>query len=99
MQLDAAKTEACSNQQYLATSFAYLFFILIYLYFFFYLDFDAILTIEPCTMCAMALVHARFKRVFFFKLNNETGALISKWRLQDEPKINHHYEVFQLIEK
>lgn len=50
-------------------------------------------------MCAMALVHARAKRVFFFKPNKESGALISRWRLQDEPRINHHYEVFQLIEK
>lgn len=50
-------------------------------------------------MCAMALVHARVGRVFFCKLNNKTGAFVSRWRLQDEKRINHHYEIFQIIEK
>lgn len=50
-------------------------------------------------MCAMALVHARANRVFFCEVNPRQGALLSKWRLQEAPNINHRYEVFQFIEE
>uniref|UniRef100_A0A914GXZ8 Uncharacterized protein n=1 Tax=Globodera rostochiensis TaxID=31243 RepID=A0A914GXZ8_GLORO len=35
--------------------------------------FYAVLATEPCTMCAMALVHVRVKRVFFGALNEKSG--------------------------
>ncbi|KAI5635098.1 cytidine and deoxycytidylate deaminase zinc-binding region domain-containing protein [Phthorimaea operculella] len=50
---------------------------------------------EPCVMCAMALVHARAKRVFFCFENPECGALSSKVKLQAVPSLNHHFEVFK----
>ncbi|KAJ2939276.1 hypothetical protein O0L34_g13370 [Tuta absoluta] len=50
---------------------------------------------EPCVMCAMALVHARAKRVFFCFENPERGALNSKVKLQTVPSLNHHFEVFK----
>ncbi|XWS22014.1 hypothetical protein CRYUN_Cryun30bG0107200 [Craigia yunnanensis] len=37
--------------------------------------YDIYLVWEPCTMCAMALVHQRFKRIFYAFPNPEAGAL------------------------
>ncbi|CAB3262066.1 unnamed protein product [Arctia plantaginis] len=48
---------------------------------------------EPCVMCAMGLVHARIKRVFF-SMKNSMGALTSLTKLQCAPSLNHHFEVF-----
>ncbi|XP_053621278.1 probable inactive tRNA-specific adenosine deaminase-like protein 3 [Plodia interpunctella] len=49
---------------------------------------------EPCLMCAMALVHARVKRVFFCIDNPNFGSLKSRTELQSVPFLNHHFEVF-----
>lgn len=59
---------------------------------------DVFLASEPCTVCAMALVHCRAKRVFFGALRPSYGALSSRWCLQHNPSINHHYQVFQVTE-
>ncbi|XP_068621736.1 probable inactive tRNA-specific adenosine deaminase-like protein 3 isoform X1 [Battus philenor] len=49
---------------------------------------------EPCVMCAMALVHARARRIFFCLDNVLNGALKSKSKLQTISSLNHHFEVF-----
>ena len=41
----------------------------------------------------MALVHQRFKRVFYAFPNPITGALGSVYRLHGEKSLNHHYSV------
>lgn len=47
-------------------------------------------TIEPCTMCCGALIHARVKRVVFGALEPRSGAVCSHFRLLDTEGIYNH---------
>jgi tRNA(adenine34) deaminase len=51
---------------------------------------ELFVTLEPCAMCAMALMHARFKRVVFGALDPKTGAAGSVVDLFAQPQLNHH---------
>ena len=50
-------------------------------------------TLEPCAMCAMALMHARLDRVVFAAADPKTGAAGSVVNLFAEPQLNHHTAV------
>lgn len=49
-------------------------------------------------MCAMALVHFRVGRVFYGKRTPLSGVYESRWRIQEEKSLNHHYAVFRIDE-
>ncbi len=46
-------------------------------------------TLEPCPMCAGAMVHARVARVVFAAADPRAGAAASVFRLLDDPRLNH----------
>ena len=50
-------------------------------------------TLEPCAMCAMALVHARVSRVVYGATDPKTGACGSVFDLIADPRHNHRIEV------
>lgn len=50
-------------------------------------------TIEPCAMCAGAIMHARIARLVFGAADPKTGACGSVVDLFAEARLNHHAEV------
>lgn len=50
-------------------------------------------TLEPCSMCAGMLVHARVKRVVFGAWDAKTGAAGSVMNLLQHPALNHQAEI------
>src|SRR5690606_29432455 len=46
-------------------------------------------TLEPCTMCVGALVHARIARLVFGTTEPKAGAVVSQSRLLDSAHFNH----------
>ncbi|MFC0429470.1 nucleoside deaminase [Kutzneria buriramensis] len=50
-------------------------------------------TVEPCTMCAGALVLARVERVVFGAWEPKTGAVGSLWDVVRDRRLNHRPEV------
>jgi len=49
-------------------------------------------SLEPCTMCAGAMIHARIKRLVFGAYDPKTGAIESVMRIFDQPFHNHKPE-------
>ena len=50
-------------------------------------------TLEPCAMCAMAMVHARVARVVYAAADPKTGACGSVFDLLADPRHNHRVQV------
>ena len=46
-------------------------------------------TLEPCTMCAGAMVHARISQLIFAAAEPRAGVACSRCQLLDEPWFNH----------
>jgi tRNA(adenine34) deaminase len=50
-------------------------------------------TIEPCVMCAGALVNARVKRLVYGAADERFGAVETRFRLCDSESLNHRLEI------
>jgi len=56
-------------------------------------DCDLFVTIEPCAMCAGAMVHARIKRLIYGADDPKAGAVQSVMQVLNHPRLNHRVEV------
>jgi len=54
---------------------------------------DLYVTLEPCAMCAGAIMHARIRRLIFGARDPKTGACGSVVDLFAEKRLNHHTTV------
>ncbi|GAB7002613.1 tRNA adenosine(34) deaminase TadA [Nocardioides sp. AN3] len=52
-----------------------------------------VVTLEPCTMCAGALVLARVRRLVFGAFDDKAGAVGSLWDVVRDRRLNHRPEV------
>lgn len=55
-------------------------------------DADLYVTIEPCTMCSGAIVHARIRRVIYGAAEPKSGAVCSNGQVFDQAWVNHRVE-------
>lgn len=54
---------------------------------------ELFVTIEPCAMCAGAMVHARIQRLVYGSDDPKAGAVHSVMQVLNHPKLNHKIEV------
>ena len=57
------------------------------------IDCDMYVTLEPCSMCAGALIQSRIRKVYIGALDEKTGACGSVLNLLEDYKFNHKVEV------
>ncbi|HHD63828.1 MAG TPA: nucleoside deaminase [Desulfobulbaceae bacterium] len=50
-------------------------------------------TLEPCAMCAAAMVHARIARLVFGAVDPKGGGVVSRYRIGRDGRLNHDFEV------
>ncbi|HBG08974.1 MAG: tRNA adenosine(34) deaminase TadA [Limnochordia bacterium] len=60
-------------------------------------DADLYVTLEPCPMCAGAIVNARLRRLVFGAYDPKAGAVISLMNLVQDRRLNHTVEVLDGI--
>lgn len=64
-------------------------------------DYHVYTTHEPCTMCAMALVHSRVARLIYLRRSPKTGALSPEsgpaYTINDHGLLNSRFEVFEWL--
>ncbi|HKY35436.1 MAG TPA: tRNA adenosine(34) deaminase TadA [Polyangiaceae bacterium] len=50
-------------------------------------------TLEPCCMCAGALVNARIARLVYGATDPKAGAIVSLFQLGSDTRLNHRFEI------
>ena len=60
-------------------------------------EYDLWVTLEPCTMCAGAIAHARIKRLYFAAHDEKAGAVESGVRFFDSASCHHSPEIYSGI--
>jgi len=50
-------------------------------------------TLEPCAMCAGALVNARIARLVFGAADPKAGAVVSLFEIGRDPRLNHRFQI------
>ena len=56
-------------------------------------DCTLFVTLEPCAMCAGAMVNARLGRLVFGASDPKAGAIVSLFRLAEDNRLNHRFAV------
>lgn len=56
-------------------------------------DCTLVVTLEPCPMCAGAIVNARLDRVVFGASDQKAGACRTLFKITDDPRLNHRCDV------
>jgi tRNA(adenine34) deaminase len=56
-------------------------------------DCELFVTLEPCTMCAGAITHARIRRLVYAAADPKAGAVESALQVLNHPSLNHRVEV------
>lgn len=56
-------------------------------------DCTLFVTLEPCAMCAGAMVNARLGRLVFGAQDAKAGAICSLYQLGGDPRLNHRFDV------
>jgi tRNA(adenine34) deaminase len=57
-------------------------------------------TLEPCTMCAGAIVNSRIDTLIFGAVEHKTGGVISKYAICSDPRLNHQVKIVKgILEK
>ena len=54
---------------------------------------DLVVTLEPCLMCAGAMIHARIRRLVIGAVDEKGGAVLSNQRVLESGRANHRFEV------
>ena len=57
------------------------------------IDCDMYVTLEPCSMCAGAIINSRIKKLYYGAKDEKTGAVGSVLNLMEDYKFNHDVEV------
>ena len=57
------------------------------------IDCDMYITLEPCTMCAWAIINSRIKKIYIGTMDEKTGAAGSKLNLFKDYTFNHNVEI------
>src|SRR5688572_4877479 len=56
---------------------------------------ELFVTLEPCPMCAGAIVAHRVERLVFGAWNGQAGSAGSLYNITDDPRLNHHVDVIR----